>query len=134
MATDEDVRRIASVLPDTTVGHDGLSCSVGGKAFSWPWLERIHPKKARVPRHDVLAIRVTDDMAKHSLLAVDPDVFFTEAHYSGYPAVLVRLPAVEVELLEDLLTDAWRTRASRRLREEFDARQATGEPSSNEAL
>ncbi len=129
MATDEDVRRITGLLPETTVGHDGLSCSVDGKGFAWPWMERVDPKKARVARHDVLAIRVKDDLAKQSLLALDPEVFFTEPHYNGYSAVLVRLPAIRIELLEDLLTDAWLTRAPRRLREEFDARQHAGEPS-----
>ena len=127
MATDAEVRRIAGGLPETTVGADGLSCSVDGKGYAWPWMERVDPKRARVPRRDVLAIRVANDLEKQSLLAMDPDVFFTEAHYNGYPAVLVRLPAIEVSLLEDLLTDAWRTRAPRRLREEFEARHSSGD-------
>jgi hypothetical protein len=35
-------------------------------------------------------------------------VFFTEPHYNGFPAVLVRLPAVSLERLEELIADAWR--------------------------
>ena len=38
-----------------------------------------------------------------------------EPHHDGYPEVLVRLPAIDLELLEKVLTDAWRTRAPRRL-------------------
>jgi hypothetical protein len=47
------------------------------------------------------------------LLALDPDVFFTEPHYDGYPAVLVRLPRIDPELLTVVLTDAWRSRAAK---------------------
>jgi len=50
--------------------------------------------KPRVPRPDVLAVRVRDQAEKAALLAGDPKRFFTEPHYNGFPAVLVRLPAV----------------------------------------
>jgi hypothetical protein len=69
----------------------------------------------------VLAVRVENELEKQSLLALDADVFFTEPHYNGYPAVLVRLPAIDLELLEKVLTDAWRTKAPRRLLNAFDA-------------
>jgi hypothetical protein len=58
---------------------------------------------------------VAGEGAKQELVAADPEKFFTEAHYNGYPAVLVRLAAVDVEELRELLTDAWRTRAPRAL-------------------
>jgi hypothetical protein len=120
MATRGDVRRIVLSLPEASEA-DGFSFAVGGKSFAWPWLERIHPKRARVPNPDVLAVRVANELEKQSLLGLDPDVFFTEPHYDGYPAVLVRLPAIDVSLLEEVLTDAWRTRAPRGLLEDFDA-------------
>jgi len=45
----------------------------------------------------------------------------TEPHYNGFPAVLVRLPEIEVEELEELILDAWRCQAPRALVEEaFD--------------
>jgi hypothetical protein len=72
------------------------------------WLERIHPRKARVPNPEVLAIRVADEGEKQALIAANPEVFFTEPHHDGFPAVLVRLAAIEVGELEELLTDAWR--------------------------
>jgi hypothetical protein len=37
--------------------------------------------------------------------------FFTEPHYNGFPAVLVRLPAIGVEELEGLIVEAWRCQA-----------------------
>lgn len=49
------------------------------------------------------------------MLGMDSRVFFTEPHYDGYPAVLVRLAAIDADLLETLLNDAWRSRAPKRL-------------------
>ncbi len=78
-------------------------------------MERIAPKRPRVPRLDTLAVRVANLEEKEALLALDERVFFTEAHYNGYPAVLVRLAEVEPEELRGLLIEAWRSRAPRRL-------------------
>lgn len=60
-------------------------------------------------------MRVANELEKQALLSLDPTVFFTEPHYNGYPAVLVRIPAIEVDMLEKVLTDAWLTRASQKL-------------------
>ncbi len=114
MATRADVRSIALSLPDTTES-EGFAFQVAGKSFAWPWLERIDPKRARVPNAEVMGIRVANELEKQSLLGLDPEIFFTESHYDGYPAVLVRLSAIDQDLLEKVLTDAWRTRAPRRL-------------------
>ena len=43
---------------------------------------------------------------RSSCSTADPEKFFTEPHYNGYPAVLVRLAAVDVDELRELLTDA----------------------------
>jgi hypothetical protein len=47
--------------------------------------------------------------------------YFTEPHYNRFPAVLVRLEAVDQDELEELLTEAWRIQAPRKLVKEFDA-------------
>ena len=44
-------------------------------------------------------------------MTAEPAKFFTEPHYKGFPAVLVRLEAVTVTDLKRLLTDAWRCQA-----------------------
>jgi hypothetical protein len=119
VATEADVQRIARALPGTDIGPDGLTLSVGGKAYAWPWLERVHPRKARVPNRQVLVARVAGELEKQALLALGEPVFFTEPHYDGYPAVLIRLAEIAPELLEDVLTDGWRTRASRQLQSEI---------------
>ncbi|HYU84443.1 MAG TPA: MmcQ/YjbR family DNA-binding protein [Kribbellaceae bacterium] len=125
MADQEDVRRIALALPDTSEAPDHFAFSVRNgakeKGFAWVWLERVDPKKARVPQPEVLAIRVANAEEKESLLASDTEKFFTEPHYNGYPAVLVRLAAVEGDELRELLTDAWRCQAPKKLVAAYDA-------------
>jgi hypothetical protein len=122
MADQDDARRIALALPDTVESDDRFAFSVlnkgKSKAICWVWLQRVEPKKARVPRPDVLAVRVASQDEKQSLLASDPDTFFTEPHYNGYPAVLVRLPAIGEDELRELIIDAWRCQAPRALVQE----------------
>jgi hypothetical protein len=112
----DDVRRIALALPEATEDPNDFRFLVDGKAFVWLWRERVDPKRARVPNPDVLAVRVGHESEKEALIDMDPAVFFTEPHYDGYPAILVRLPVIEPGLLEVVLADAWRHRAPRRLR------------------
>ena len=115
MATQDDVRRIASALPGAEGAGLEWSVMKKGKArgFIWVWKERVHPKKARVPNLDVLAVRVADLDEKEMLLASDDgSKFFTEPHYNGFPAILVRLDAIDVDELEELITDAWEAMSS----------------------
>ena len=60
----------------------------------WVWQERIDPRKPRVPNLQVLAAGVANETEKAALLGADHDELFTEPHYAGFPAVLIRLPAV----------------------------------------
>lgn len=80
---------------------------VAGRHFAWAWLERIDPKKARVENRGVLAVRVAGDIEKQMLLAMDKKAFFTEAHYDGYPAVLIRLAEIDRPRLKELITAAY---------------------------
>ncbi|HTM20033.1 MAG TPA: hypothetical protein VL172_05990 [Kofleriaceae bacterium] len=110
MATQADVRRIALALPGARerAGRFAFGVDVRGKRkdFAWVWQERVDPKKPRVPNAKVLAVRVAGADDKALLLSADPEVFFTEPHYDGFPAVLVRLPAIRAAALRQLLTDA----------------------------
>jgi len=115
MATQDDVRRIALSLPETEEAEDRFAFSVRNKGklkgFVWVWLERVHPKKARVPQPDVIAVRVASLAEKDRLLALAPSKFFTEPHYNGYPAILVNLPTITARELEPLVQEAWRCQA-----------------------
>ena len=118
MADLDDVRRIAESLPGTSVGTDErgqLRLWVEGRAFVGTWRERVHPKKPKVPRPEVLTMSISDLQEKEFPLASDSRKLFTEPHYDGYATVLVRLSEIGVEELTELLTDAWRTRAPEQL-------------------
>lgn len=124
MADLHDVQRMALALPDTSLDDDRIAFSVTNKGkrkgIAWVWMERVHPKKARVPNLSVLAIRVRDLAEKDMLLAARPDTLFTEPHYNGFPAVLVRLAAIDVDELEGLIRNAWRCQAPAALVRGFD--------------
>ena len=124
MATHDDVRRMAGRLPGAVegAGRFAFEGEVKGKmkGFLWSWAERLDPKKARVINDSVLAVSVPNLEAKELLLASDPDKFFTEPHYNGYPAVLVRLEAIASEELEELILEAWRTKAPKALQQAYD--------------
>jgi len=125
MATRADVRRIIAKLPDTTEDADRFAFSVATgtkpKGIAWVWMERVEPKKARVANPKVLAVRVPNLGEKDALIASDPDVYFTEPHYNGFPAVLVRLAAISRAELQELLIEAWRVQAPKQLVREYDA-------------
>ena len=128
MATQADVRRIALALPGVEESPRDFAFGVllkgKLKGFVWVWKERIHPKKARVPQPKVLSVRVANLVDKDLILASDPEKFFTEPHYDGFPAVMVRLAAVTVRELRPLIEDAWRTLAPKELVQGTGSRKA----------
>jgi hypothetical protein len=123
MADHDDVRRIALALPQTSEASDHFGFSVANKGknkqFVWTWNERVEPNKPRIPRPDVLVVRVSDLHDKDALIASDERKFFTEPHYNGFPAVLVRLELIDVPELAELIVDAWRTQAPKDLSNSF---------------
>jgi hypothetical protein len=125
MATWDDVRRLALALPQTVEGsgREGmLSWSVKDKTFAWERPLRRGDLEAlgdAAPQGPVLAARVPDLGAKEALVADDGGVYFTTPHFNGYPAILVRLDRIAVPELEELLVEAWLTRAPRRLAAEY---------------
>jgi hypothetical protein len=118
MVSPAEVRRIALKLPGVEAVSDhsfafGVRNKGKLKKFVWTWMERVDPKKPRVPNPTVLAVRVQSLERKDELIAGKPATFFTEPHYDGFPAVLVRLAAIRPAALEKLIVEAWRTQASK---------------------
>ena len=123
MPDQDDVRRLVADFPGVVERPDRFGFAVENKGklkdFAWVWAERIDPKKPRIPNPSVLAVRVAGEEPKQFLIGAVPDVFFTEPHYNGFPAVLVRLEAIGLHQLRELLLDAWRTQAPRAVARAF---------------
>ena len=113
MADEHDVRRIAASLPDVVeIASEGFDFRAAGSGFVWSYPERV-PGKRRVLRTDIAVLYVGDEAEKQALVLGEPDLFFTTRGYDGLPLVMLRLDAVDVERLTELVTDAWRMRTAR---------------------
>jgi len=130
MATWKDVSRLALALPDaeegTTYGGN-RAWTVRKKLLVWERPLRKSDLEAlgdSAPEGPILGARVEHLIAKEALLADDAGVFFTTPHFDGYPAVLVRLPEIGLDLLEEVVTEAWLVRAPKRLVQEYLAGSA----------
>jgi hypothetical protein len=71
------------------------------------------------PQGDILGVRVADEGVKFALIADEPELYFTTPHFDGYPAVLVKLAAIDERGLRELIVEAWLTQAPKRLVQEF---------------
>jgi hypothetical protein len=121
MATWDDVRRLATALPEVEETGEN-AYGVRKKGFAWERPLRKQDYEAlgsAAPDGPILGARVPDVGAKEALLADDPEVYFTTPHFDGYPAILVRLGAIDVAELEELLAEAWLARAPKRLAKAF---------------
>jgi len=121
MATWDDVAAVCAALPGTaaSTSREGFrQWRVGDKLYAWERPLRkadLAELGDAAPTGPVLAVRVPDEGAKFALVAEEPDVCFTTAHFRGYPAVLCRLDRLGTEALEELVGEAWACRAPRRL-------------------
>lgn len=112
MADDGDVRRLALSLPHVVeIDSDGFDFRVGGKGFVWSYPER-RPGERREIRTDIAVLYVGDEAEKQALLLGEPERFFTTPGHDGLPLVMLRLETVDRDRLAELVTDAWRMRAS----------------------
>jgi hypothetical protein len=126
MADADDVRRLALALPHVVeIDSDGFDFRVGGKGFAWSYPER-GAGRPRVIRTDIAVLFVGDEAEKQALLLGEPEVFFTTPAYDGWPLVMLRLAAVDVERLTELVTDAWRMRAPAELVGDLDESGGSG--------
>jgi hypothetical protein len=123
MASMADLDELALAMPLTTreSSADGRpQYLVHGKLFV---CHRTRRRDAIDPAtgerlDDVLMFRVADAGVKELLLSDNRRVYFTTPHFDGYPAVLVRIPdlaRIDRDELQDLVAEAWLTRAQKRV-------------------
>jgi hypothetical protein len=134
MATWDDVGRLALALPEaeTATSYGGnRAWTVRKKLFVWERPLRKSDLEAlgdAAPDGPILGARVEHLIAKEALLADGSGVFFTTPHFDGYPAVLIRLPEIELDLLQEVVTEAWLARAPKRLVREYLAGMEDAQP------
>jgi hypothetical protein len=110
VASEDDVRELALSLPATTEKP-----SYGTPGF------RVRDRLfARIREEGVLVLWRESEEEKEALLEAESEKFFTTPHYDGYPAILIRLGAVDREELAELMEESWRLRAPESLVEQFD--------------
>ncbi|HLZ30066.1 MAG TPA: MmcQ/YjbR family DNA-binding protein [Chloroflexota bacterium] len=124
MATWDDVRRIALALPETAEGssHGTTAWKVKDKLLAWERPLRradLEALGSQAPDGPILGVHVEHLGMKEAHLAEDADVFFTTPHFDGYPSVLVRLDRISVTALDELLLEAWLSRAPKRLVKDY---------------
>ena len=120
MTTEDDVRRIALSLPETIEKpFEGLpGFRVKDRLFA-----RIRTKP------DALLVWTSTVSEKEMLIRAEPEKFFQTPHYEGHPGILIRLNAIEVDELRELLTDSWLLRAPAKVVAAFEvARGLDTEP------
>jgi hypothetical protein len=116
-----DVGTIVASLPET-VEASPRNWRVRTKLIVWERPLRKADYAALgddAPDGDILGARVADEGVKFALIADDPQVYFTTPHFDGYPAVLVRLAAISVPELTELITEAWLAQAPKTLVKAF---------------
>lgn len=128
MATLDEARRIALALPDTSEKFSWGTAHwrVHDKGFAWERPLRktdLAELGDAAPKGEILGVRVRDLGERDALIAAEPETFFTITHFGDWPAVLVRLEAIGLDELTEIITDAWLDRAPKRLREEYLAGQ-----------
>lgn len=124
MATWSDVERLAGALPGVEEGvtRGSRAWRVAGKLFVLERPLRGSDHKAlgdAAPEGPILGAWVPDLGAKEALLAEDDGPYFTTPHFDGYAMVLTELDRIPVDELEELIVEAWLSRAPKRLARDY---------------
>ena len=107
--TPATVRRLILALPGI---EDGVSYGMPSFKLAGKFFARLRDDDTVLVLH-LRSFEDRDGLLEHERLA-----FFTTDHYRNYPTVLVRLARVRQALLKEVLADAWRRAAPRKLLKE----------------
>jgi hypothetical protein len=116
MPTWKDVVAFATTLPETeeSTWFNTPSLKVKGKGFA----------RLRSEAEGGLVLMCDHD-EKAALLESGDPAFYQTPHYEGYPTILVNLDLVDPDVLEEMVVEAWRRKAPKRLLRQFDAERDT---------
>ena len=109
----ETVRQMALALPGV---EEGTSYGTPAFRVSGKFLARMKEDG------ETLVVKV-DYVAREVLMGAAPATFFVTDHCRCHPMMLVRLASVDPEALRNLLEEAWRLGAPKRLVAGYDARR-----------
>lgn len=84
-------------------------------SYGTPALKVAKKLIARLREDQETMVLRMDIVSRDLLLRAEPEAFFLEDHYRDYPYILVRLKKVRERELRELLEDAWRLSAPKRL-------------------
>jgi hypothetical protein len=122
VATWKTVCDVLAALPGTALDPPDRmpAIRVAGKLVAYmPSTARSQPP--HFGGDEVLVVRTAFD-ERAALIQEDPRTFAVTPHYETYPGVLVRLSTVPQDHLRELLIEAWRMVAPKRLVHELDGR------------
>ena len=117
MATWADVSRLVKALPGVATPRGPREWRVKDKLLAWERPLRQADREAlgeSAPSGAILAV-YAPLAVKEMLLASRPKIYFTTPHFDGWPAILIRLPAIRVSELRELLRRSWFERAPKKL-------------------
>lgn len=116
----ETVAAMLAELPGTEPDPGGVErVRVRGRPVAYlAGNDRSRPEGAAA-QEEFVVVRCTYE-ERAALVTQDPRTFHVTPHYRTYPGVIVRLATVDPGQLRELLTDAWRLVAPRRLVREHD--------------
>lgn len=129
MATWTDLATAVAALPETVPGtaYGHRAWRIRKKLLAWERPLRSADRAAlgaAAPDGDIIGLPTADEAEVGELIAAFPTVFFTTPHFTGTRVVLARLAPLPVDLLQHLLTEAWRRHAPKRLVARFDTLRA----------
>jgi Uncharacterized protein conserved in bacteria len=108
------VRQLALALPDVqeAVSNGSPVFRVKGKLM------------ARLDQNGESLLIKIDYLKRDILIHAEPATFYVTDFYRCHPMMFVRLSAIDRKLLGDLLEQAWRLVAPKRLMEAYDTKLA----------
>jgi len=110
MVTFAQVREMALALPEVTQGP------------SWGTTSFKVRNKLFVRQHEdgeSVVVKVAPD-EREALVAERPDTFVVTPHYEPYPLMLVRMARIDMDEMHEIVVEAWRMVAPKRLAAAYD--------------